>query len=233
MKKILSTAVVAAMIALMVFSVGCAEKEDSQVPESGQENTEVIFQSSEINEDIAKRIMGVSWKEGAPVELDDLRYLEVSYVGFDNQTHVGEMVVNKYVEEDALAIFQELYEAKYQIEKMNLIDEYEAKDALSMADNNTSSFCYRVVEGTTKLSKHAYGIAIDINPLNNPYVKGEVVEPIEGKDYVDRSVIKQGMIMEGDVCYEAFKSRGWTWGGEWNSLKDYQHFQKDVDVNEL
>ena len=243
MNKKVGLATIIAMVICGCFLFGCAEKaisqnvdnpnEEKQAAENVQKNGEIIFRSSLIDEKIEKRIKGVSWKEGAPVDLEDLRYLEITYEGFDNQAHIGEMVVNKYVADEVLKIFKELYEAKYQIEKMNLIDDYGAKDSLSMADNNSSSFCYRVVEGTSKLSKHAYGIAIDINPLNNPYVKDEIVEPVEAMDYVDRSILRQGMIMKDDPCYEAFSSRGWTWGGDWNSLKDYQHFQKDIEVDEL
>lgn len=197
------------------------------------EETIEVFSSNLINLEIEERIHGKSWKDGAPIEIENLRYLQLTYLGFDNESHVGEMIVHKYVAEEVLEIFKELYLNKVKIEKMVLISEYDANDDLSMADNNTSAFCYRVVAGTDKLSKHSYGIAIDINPVQNPYVQKNSVEPESGRDYLDRSKITDGMIVSGDISYMAFVSRDWTWGGNWNSMKDYQHFQKNIDVDKL
>ncbi len=109
---------------------------------------------------------------------------------------------------------------------MRPIYHYGANDDLSMEDNNTSAFNYRVVEGSNNLSKHSYGIALDINPIQNPFVRGDHVSPEAGKAFTDRSMIEVGMIIEGDSCYKVFKDNNWTWGGDWNSMKDYQHFQK-------
>lgn len=192
-----------------------------------------IFRASEINEETDKRIRGISWTPEAPVELKDLRYLEVAYMGFDDRPHMGELVVHKCIADETVEIFRELYEAGYPIGKMVLVSDYGADDHLSMADNNTSAFCFRIVEGTDHLSKHAYGIAIDINPVQNPYVREHSILPEAGAAYLDRSDARMGMILEGDACYEAFKRRGWIWGGEWNTLKDYQHFQKDVEEGSL
>ncbi len=187
------------------------------------------FAYSAVSEEVEKRITNVSWKEGCPVPIEELRYLQVAYWGFDDQPHMGELIVNKAVAEEVAEIFQELYEAKFPIEKIRLIDEYGAEDKKSMADNNTSSFCYREVEGKPgKLSKHSYGLAIDLNPVQNPYVYKEEISPEAGKDYTDRSETQKGMILKGDVCYQAFIDRGWTWGGDWNYEKDYQHFQKSI-----
>lgn len=210
----------------------CDDKEDNDVLEYEVENSLPIFSVSKINGSIEKRINGISWTEDAPVGLIDLRYLEVSYWGFDDISHVGEIIVNECIAEEVLDIFKELYDNDFKIEKMNLISDYEANDNLSMADNNSSGFCFRAVEGTTILSKHSYGIAIDINPIQNPYVKGDKISPAEGNDYIDRSNIREGMIVKENCCYNAFISRGWIWGGEWNSLKDYQHFQKDFDAKD-
>jgi hypothetical protein len=127
-------------------------------------------------------------------------------------------------------IFKELFEARFPIEKIRLIDEYEANDNKSMADNNTSSFCFREIDGKPgKLSKHSYGVAIDINPVQNPYVYMDKVSPEAGREYLDRSKVTKGMIVKDDVCYKAFINRGWTWGGDWKNEKDYQHFQKSLD----
>lgn len=178
-------------------------------------------------------ITDVSWKEGCPVSLDDLRYVQVLYKGFDDSVHIGGIVVHYKVAEEILEIFKELYDVAYMIERIRPIYHYTADDDLSMEANNTSAFNYRVVEGSTNLSKHSYGIAIDINPVQNPYVRGDHVSPEAGNAYLDRSLPKQGMILAGDPCYEAFVSRDWTWGGHWNTMKDYQHFQKNIDLDEL
>lgn len=195
----------------------------------GIEDSIPVFKYSNLSKDVKERIVGVSWKENSPIELEDLCYINVTYWGFDDKEHIGELIVHKELAQEVIEIFKELYETKYPIEKIKLIDEYNADDNLSMADNNTSAFCSREVTGQKGVfSRHSYGIAIDINPVQNPYVKGEIVLPEEGREYLDRTNIRKGMITVGDPCYNAFKSRGWTWGGEWYSLKDYQHFEKEI-----
>ncbi len=155
-----------------------------------------------------------------------MAYVQITHWGFDDKEHTGEIILNKKVAGEVVEIFRELHEAKFPIEKIRIIDEYDANDELSMLDNNSSAFCYREIAGSNgKLSNHSYGIAIDINPIQNPYVKNNMVLPESGKEYLDRTNVRKGMIVEGDVCYNAFKQRGWTWGGDWNSLKDYQHFE--------
>jgi len=129
---------------------------------------------------------------------------------------------------EVVEIFREIYKAKFPIAKMKLIDDYGANDDLSMADNNTSAFCVRSAQGyDDKYSKHSYGVAIDINPVQNPYVKGEIILPKSGESYLDRQKVRKGMIVEDHVVYRAFIKRGWIWGGKWQGLQDYQHFEKD------
>lgn len=193
--------------------------------------TKPIFTNEALTKKIVDRVSGVSWREEAPVGLEDLSYITVTHWGFDQQEYIGELIVHKEVGEEVLEIFQELYEAKFPIEKMRLIDEYKADDHLSMEDNNTSAFCFRVIEGSQKISNHGYGVAIDINPIQNPYIKNNRIVPLAGKEYVNREDIRKGMIIKGDPCYRAFTSRGWTWGGEWKIVKDYQHFEKVIDLN--
>lgn len=186
-----------------------------------------------LSKEVIHKIEGVSWKKEAPVKLEDLSYVRVLYWGFDEKEHVGELIVHKKIAQEITDIFKELYNAKFPIEKIKLIDEYEANDDLSMADNNTSSFCFRgITGGKGTLSKHSYGIAIDINPIQNPYIKGEKISPKAGRQYIDRGNIRKGMIVKDSICYKTFKEKGWIWGGEWKSLKDYQHFQKNIDLNE-
>jgi len=179
-----------------------------------------------------ERIAGVSWRDGCPVPTDDLRILNVTYVGFDGRRRAGELVCHYQVAGDLLEIFKELYEAEFPIGRVRLVDEYGADDVLSMDDNNTSAFNYRKISGSAKLSRHAYGLAIDINPVQNPYVEsaGDIVQPEAGRAYLDRGNARPGMIVPGNPAHKAFISRGWTWGGDWKNQKDYQHFQKDIII---
>lgn len=189
-----------------------------------------LFCSMELPEDVRQRIWGVSYHENENISLEELRYLRVLHIGFDGLPHIGELIVNQRVAEDVLEVMAELYRQSYPIEKMLLIDEYGAEDSLSMADNNTSAFNYREIAGSGRLSKHAKGLAIDINPLYNPYVKqtgeGEAaVSPPEGAAYADRAQEFPYKIEEGDLCCQLFGAHGFIWGGSWNSVKDYQHFE--------
>ncbi|OGO76709.1 MAG: hypothetical protein A2Y23_10955 [Clostridiales bacterium GWB2_37_7] len=189
-------------------------QQQKQAESNESASQEVFLQSFEyypIDKIVESRMMGVSWKYGSPVDVEDLSYVKVSYWGFDEKPHIGELIVNKMVAKDIIEIFEVLYEARFPIDKIKLIDEYNAEDLKSMADNNTSAFCFREIEGKPgQLSKHSYGAAIDINPIQNPYVYKDKISPIEGKEYVDRSKVSKGMIVKGDACYQAFTSRGWT-----------------------
>lgn len=192
-------------------------------------NKEKIFTVQKIPDYIYKNMLGKSipFENKDDVDIDTLSYLQVSYFGFDNQYHNGEMIVNSKIADEIIKIFKELYDIKYPIEKIRLIDEYNADDELSMSDNNSSCFCYRIISGTQKISKHAKGIAIDINPLYNPYVTKDFVSPIAGILYVDRNVNTEHQINENDPLYKIFAKYGWAWGGNWKNKKDYQHFEKD------
>ena len=167
------------------------------------------------------------------VSYEDLRYMNILYYDFNGDVQTGELICNKAIAEDLIEIFYELYENEYQIESVRLIDDYNGDDTASMEANNTSCFNYRSVEGTSSLSKHALGCAIDINPFYNPYVvfnKGKTgetyISPAGSEIYADRSQSFAYKIDENDLCYKLFKEHGFTWGGNWNSCKDYQHFQK-------
>lgn len=196
-----------------------------------QELVDNLFYSVEISEEIKARIWNISYKENDHISLQELRYLRVLYRGFDGNTHIGELIVNQSIAEDILEIMSELYRNDYPIEKMVLVDEYNGDDEASMQDNNTSAFNYRLISGTNKLSKHGSGLAIDINPKYNPYVveraNGEIViSPENGVNYVDRSKDFSYKLSKDDLCVKLFLEHGFTWGGNWNSVKDYQHFEK-------
>jgi len=170
--------------------------------------------------------------EELAISYDDLRYLHIMHYDFEGNLAEGELICHNYIAQDLLEIFYELYLNEYQLERVTLIENYGGDDTLSMIDNNTSCFNYRVVDNTTNLSKHAYGLAIDINPFYNPYVTypdGKIrISPPGSEPYADRDADFPYKINESDLCYKLFKERGFTWGGDWNSMKDYQHFQKPI-----
>jgi hypothetical protein len=165
-----------------------------------------------------------TWRSDCPIKPADLRLLEVSHRDFDGKVAVGQIVVQRSAAEKMVSLFKSLFDEKFPIERMRLVDEYEGSDDLSMAANNTSAFNCRLVPGTNKWSEHSYGLAIDINPVQNPYVKGSVIDPPIAREYLDRSLTTKGMIHDDDVTVRAFAAIGWKWGGDWTSLKDYQHF---------
>lgn len=213
---------------------GTSEKEIYDMTENQDRTTyQPGFYYEPLNEDIKQRITGISYPEtGCTVPYDDLNYVGLLYIDFNGNEQEGELICNKAIAQDIVEIFYELYRNEYQIERIRLIDEYNGDDTLSMLDNNTSCFNYRVVDGTDNLSKHALGCAIDINPFYNPYVvfnRGEngetYISPKGSEKYADRSQDFPYKIDETDLCYRLFTEHGFTWGGNWNSCKDYQHFQ--------
>ena len=185
------------------------------------------FSADTIPEAVKLRMTGRSYsEEDAGISLSDLRYLKLLYYDFGGRVRRGEMVCNKAIADDLLYIFKELYKAKYPIASIRLIDDFDGDDQRSMEANNTSCFNYRTKTSGTSLSAHARGMAVDVNPLQNPYVKGEIVEPEAAREYADRTVDFPHKITDDDLCCKLFRSRGFQWGGAWNSVKDYQHFEK-------
>jgi hypothetical protein len=168
-----------------------------------------------------------SWAPGDPVAISDLRLLTLSFWGFDAAAHTGQLVVNASVAGDVVRAMKALYVARFPIRRMRLVDAYGASDDRSMAADNTSAYNGRKVSGTTSWSMHAYGLAIDIDPLENPEVQNGKVYPPTGARYADRSLHAKGMIHPGDTVIRAFAAIGWKWGGDWHSLKDYQHFSSN------
>ena len=185
-----------------------------------------FFFAEEISDETFARIDGVSFAKGCTTPRSDLRMLHVLHCNFAGRVQVGEMVCGESVADDLLAIFRELFDAGYPIEKIFLVDAYDADDNRSMSDNNTSCFNFRRKPGMKALSPHSLGVAVDINPLYNPYVKGSRIEPLSGAKYADRSLPCPYYIRKGDTCHDAFTRRGWQWGGAWRSASDYQHFEK-------
>ena len=188
---------------------------------------------SKITPAIKQRVIkGGSWHQGCPVPLSNLRYLTMTYKGFDGKDHKGEMIVNAAVAKEVTQIFGELYKSGYPIRKMRLVSDYHASDFASIEADNTSAFNCRAVTGGTKWSKHSYGRAIDINPLENPYISrsGKIAHKkslkYRSRKHKNSSPSDRAIIVKGDRIVYLFKSRGWRWGGDWHSIKDYQHFDR-------
>jgi len=195
-----------------------------------EEIVNACFYYEEISDVVFARMDGKSYGEDCTIPLSDLRYVRVLYYGFDDSVHIGELVVNTKIAEDIVEVFRVLYDARYLIGKMVLVDEYDADDNASMLDNNTSAFNYRTVNGTSTLSRHALGLAIDINPLYNPWIYRQdgktVIDPPEAAQYADRTLDCEYYLDHEDLCYKLLTGHGFTWGGDWDSSKDYQHFSK-------
>ena len=173
---------------------------------------------------LRRRMTGVSWRPGCPVGLGQLRLLRLSYWGFDHVVHQGQLIVNASAARRLARAFGLLFAARYPIRQMRVVDAFGGSDERSMLADNTSAFNCRLIPGTTAWSEHAYGLAVDINPFQNPEVAGGAVDPAAAAGWADRSRRSPAVIRHGDAVWRAFISVGWRWGGDWASPKDYQHF---------
>lgn len=203
---------------------------DYPTPAELMEDDKVVyFAYMNIPDMIFKKMEGISFKEDCPVTREDLQYLKVLYWGFDGKPHQGELIVNKAIAQDLADIFFKLYKASYPIQSISMIDTYGGNDEVSMTNNNTSCFNGRPISGTDQWSMHAYGMAVDINPLYNPQVREDgTVLPIAGQAYADRESNFLYKIDENDYAYRLFTQYGFTWGGSWEQNADYQHFEKAI-----
>lgn len=218
-----------------LLPIGATLNGDSQLNERISYTESFYYEP--LSDNLRRYITGVSFpelsenSENSDISYEELRYVHILHYDFDGNLAEGELICNAAIAQDLVEIFHELYRNEYRIEKVKLIDEYDGDDNLSMADNNTSCFNYRNVPGSTSLSKHALGRAVDVNPLYNPYITynedgSENILPENATDYADRSKKFPYKIDEDDLCYKLFTEHGFVWGGNWNSCKDYQHFQK-------
>ncbi len=188
-----------------------------------------FFTSCTLDEKYGDNLQSLIKLDPQYIDYTDLRYLEVLHIGFDGEIHKGELIVHQAIAEEVLEIFKELYYISFPIEKMKAIHHYDNSDESSMEDNNTSAFNFRMITNGSIPSNHAYGLAIDINPKINPYVYAHKVLPSNGTEYANRNQDIPGMITaDSEVC-KIFKKLGWTWGGDWDQPKDYQHFEKDIE----
>lgn len=171
--------------------------------------------------------LGASWRPGCPVGAADLRRVRVDYWGYDGAVHRGDLMVARSVASNIAGAFGQLYGDRFQIRRIHPVTQYGADDDASMAANNTSAFNCRAVVGGSGWSEHAYGTAIDLNPVQNPYVRSATVLPPSGQPWADRSVQAPGMIHHDDAVHRAFAAIDWRWGGEWSgATRDYQHFSR-------
>ena len=208
---------------------GPTANSEAAVPDADE-----AFYMTEITDALFARMEGKTFKADCSLPREDLRYLHVLHVDGAGEVHEGEMVVNYHIAEDVLEILRKLYEAGYPIERMRLMDEYDADDETAMRDNNSSCFNFRFISHTTRVSKHGLGLAVDINTLYNPYTRMadgvRIVEPATGEAYLDREADFPYKITEGDLCWQLFAEHGFIWGGSWKNRKDYQHFEVPTDV---
>ena len=191
---------------------------------AGAQTTSFHGTISRIDAAQAKRMTGVSWRPGCPVALRDLRLLLLSHRGFDGRVRTGRLVVHREVAREVVAVFRRLYEAGFPVRRMVPVDAYGGSDFRSIEADNTSAFNCRYVEGTRRWSEHAYGRALDLNPIENPYVSGGRTSHRASVPYLDRSRRRPGMAYEGGAVVRAFDAIDWSWGGRWRGVKDYQHF---------
>lgn len=193
------------------------------------QQVDTLFAAYPIPDSIFSRMQGRSFPKSCTIERSELRYLRLSYCDRKGNTRQGEMICNKSIARDLVDIFRQLYLVRYPIERMQLIDDYDADDQRSMTANNTSCFNFRFVSGTRRISKHGMGMAIDVNPLYNPYVVNGRVEPVGGKKWAYNRERRRDIPMKidsNDLCYRLFRQHGFRWGGNWTNRKDYQHFEK-------
>ena len=178
---------------------------------------------SRIDPQTRRLMVGSSWHPGCPVPIRALRLVRLTYVGFDGGPHRGRLVVHRRWADAVLGVFARLYRRGFPIRRVRLVDRFGADDRRSMRHDNTSAFNCRYVRGTTTWSQHAYGRAVDINPVENPFVDGSHVSPRRGRRFLDRTDVRPGMIVRGGVVVRSFRRIGWGWGGAWSGAKDYQH----------
>ena len=208
------------LLAVLAFAVPASASE--------QQNAGFAARITPIGAAQRERMSGVSWHPGCPVGPSGLRNVWLAYRGFDGNRHVGQLIVNRSVAADIVRVFRKLYRARYPIRQMRPVDVYGGNDFRSIEHDNTSSFNCRNATGSSNWSQHAYGLAIDLNPLENPYVSSGRTSHRGSVKYLNRSKRLKGMIHPGDVVVRAFESVGWSWGGYWTgSVQDLQHFSAD------
>jgi hypothetical protein len=221
-------ATLALVVAGALWTAPASVSSDSPGAEARDNVKGFDYQVREIKGKTRQRMTGVSWRPGCPVHIDNLRLIRTTFWDFTGKRETGSIVVHKGESGEIVRVFRRLYRHKFKIRRMQLIDRYDASDHASMNADNTSGFNCRYIAGTSNWSQHAYGRAIDINPIENPYVTSSGhVSPPAGAPYANRSRHDKGMVHRGDHAYRAFAQEDWKWGGDWSGTKDYQHFSRN------
>jgi poly-gamma-glutamate synthesis protein (capsule biosynthesis protein) len=215
---------VVGLVVAAVLLVGCNPDPTSGRPVPAGEPAPAFTSSIDAAGPGTPWPLASSWRPGCPVGPGDLRAVQVAHWGYDGSVRTGVVIVHASVAPAVRDVFARLYASRFQIERIEPVDAFGGSDAASMAANNTSAFNCRRVAGTTRWSEHAYGTAVDVNPVQNPYVRGGTVDPPAGSAWLDRVSATPGMIRDGDETVAAFAAGGFSWGGHWSSAKDHQHF---------
>ena len=237
MRRIPSAALVAALVAGLLAGCGSAPVPDAQrtrvaalertspvVPDRGPFRHTGRGQFRWSVAPVTAERLGASHRAGCPVAVSDLRLVRLSHWGFDGRPRRGELVVAAAQAGAVVEVFRQLHAARFPVARMVTVEQYGGDDDASMAANNTSAYNCRTTTGGTGFSEHAYGTALDVNPVQNPYVRGTTVLPAAGRAYLDRGDVRAGMVARDDVVVRAFRAAGWGWGGDFSTIKDYQHF---------
>lgn len=213
-------------VTLAVAGAGISGSEPERAPVAAKsDDAEFKFSAQRIPASVKRRMTGVSWHRGCPVPISRLRYLRISHWTFDGHVRTGKLIVHKRAVRAMRKVFSRLFEAEFPIRRMRLIDDYGGSDFDSIEADNTSAFNCRQVTGGGGWSRHAYGRAIDVNPIENPYVYADGTTSHKASEkYLDRSRRRKGMATGNGVLVRSFKDAGWGWGGDWASPKDFQHF---------
>jgi hypothetical protein len=213
----LRAAAVAVALALLAASPAAADADGPQF----------TFTAAELSPAVRARVKGVSWHRGCPVGLKGLRYLRIAHYGFKGHVRSGEMIANAEAVRPLRDVFARLFRARFPIRRMRLVDDYGGSDFRSIEADNTSAFNCRRATGQSRWSQHAYGLAVDVNPIENPYVSNGHTSHAGSRRYLDRSRHRRGMAYPGGALVRAFKRVGWGWGGNWSNPTDYQHFSSN------
>ncbi len=215
----------AGLAALVAAQIGGCGPSNAAAPAIAAASTAFSFEAKALPATIRRRARGRSWHRGCPVALAQLRFIQMNHWGFDRKVHDGVMIVNATAVRAVRRAFRRLFTKRFPIRRMRLVDDYGGDDFASIEADNTSSFNCRRATGSTRWSEHAYGRAIDVNPIENPYVyaNGKTTHPAS-RPYLDRSRIRPGMAIAGRTLVNAFRGVGWGWGGRWSPARDFQHF---------
>jgi hypothetical protein len=221
-----ATVLLAGAALLVACAPSAAAPARADAPRADEANAPPFaFSARRLGPDLRRRVTGTSWRRGCPVHRKDLRYLRIAYWGFDGRRHRGELIVAADQVAAMRTAFGLLFDARFPIRRMRLVDDYGGSDFRSIEADNTSAFNCRRATGSTRWSEHAYGRAIDVNPIENPYVAADGTTAHRvSRRYLDRGRHRRGMAYDGGTLVRAFAQAGWSWGGRWPGPTDYQHF---------